>query len=852
MKDFFKRLSAAIIIITAGTILTPAPSTAEGTSPEGASNTAASPAPAKSAADTLIIRQYRKALELDPANTKTRFQLGLALLRERRYADALTELTKISETMPDSADAYYYMGVAYAGVGELDKAFASYENVMRLSPGAAKTTYELEKAFYNLGIAHQRAAEMPKAVIAYEKSIEIAPEQTLAYCRMGEALFNLKNYPASIDKLKDCDMRSPGDAQTKRNLVSARLANGLGMVGEKKYTEALSEFRKVAEADPANESAIYFQGYLYYQLADYKQALDTLSSLRSTESPDIYNNLPSLLQNIAAELQSREDWDTAAKALHQAIALKKDDPDLHYLLGYNLMKKDDYEGALKEIKEALRFNPAHGSSTLALAVITERTVESHVAKGEAAFIKGDYTVAADEYNEALALDPANSRALKGKGDTEEKLTVMHTEAATKLEREIRDGLIAAENYMRDENYKEALTRYRYILAFDPQNPTALQGAAGAEGFIKNNTSKHIQMGDAFAITKKDNLAIKEYKTALSYAPDDTLAKSKLSEAQFRLASVINPFLDDAAENEKNEYLDAAIKDYEEALTYDPENKTALEGKQRAVNDLDVKFKERLANGKKFLLDRDYIKAAENLRMALRLRPDDVEAKEGLAKADEWLAKTISSKLKTADKSLSNGNYPDAAAAYAEVIEIDPKNLSAQEGLQNIKRQVTDEISKKIAAAEEAYHQGQYYRAYIGYGEALQLDKDNGTARAMRLQSRQKLDEITAPILKRAIEASSKGDGDSALIDFKKVLNADPSNETAKKYLGSIDKSKAMKSIGAKVEKLYLKGIDLYTSGKYTDAIKTWEEVLELDPNYEKAARNIKKAKRKLEGVMDVK
>lgn len=846
-----RRLSAALTIsISLLVIWLPAYVTAEVTAP-AATPPAQEHTPAP-VIDSLIIQRYRNALRLNPTNSETRFQLGVALLREKRYTDALTELTALSSAIPDNADIRYYLGMAYAGVGELDKALESYEAVVLITAGAAKKTYEMEKAFYNLGIAHQRAEDMTGALKAYKRSIEIAPAQTLAYCRMGEVLFNIKNFNDSLSQFQICDDHTPDDPQTKRNIVSVRLAKGLELTNEKKYTEALTEFRKVAEQDPDNERAVYFQGYLYYQVAEYKQAIATLSKLRTSESPDIYTNLPALLQNIAVELQSREDWAGAAVALQQAVTFKKDDPDLHYLLGYNLMKQDNYLGAQQEIKEALRFNPTHSSSTLALAIISEKLIDEHLTKGEAALVSANYDVADSEFKTALELDPTNARAISDKLIVDAKLSDVRAQAAEKLEQNVSEGLATAEKNMRTEKYKEALAAYRYVLAFDPENQDALQGVKASGGYIREKLDKHMQAGDAFADANKHNLAVKEYRTALTYDSDSTLAKSKLATEEFRLGSLVNPFLDEASEKESQIYLSEAIKAYENALEYDPENITALEGKKRAETNLETTFNERLATGKRALLDRDYVRASKDLTIALRLKPEDADAKDGLAKASEWMDRTIAAKIKAADKSFHDGRYSEAASGYEEVLALDKNNFNAQEGLQNIKRQVADELNKKLASAEASYHQGQYYKAYLEYGEALQLDKNNADARAMRLQSRQKLDESTAPLLKRAVEESSKGDNDNALIDFKKVLNADPSNETAKKYLGTIDKSKAMRSISGKVEKLYLTGVDLYTRGRYVEAIKAWEELLALDPSYEKASRNIKKAKRKLEGVMDVK
>ena len=85
-----------------------------------------------------------------------------------------------------------------------------------------------------------------------------------------------------------------------------------------------------------------------------------------------------------------------------------------------------------------------------------------------------------------------------------------------------------------------------------------------------------------------------------------------------------------------------------------------------------------------------------------------------------------------------------------------------------------------------------------------------------------------------------------------MLKTDPANRDAKKYLARIAKRSAPKLSKKEVETLYLEGIELYTDGKYVEAIGKWEKVLSGSPAHNKALFNIKKAKRKLEGVMDVK
>ncbi len=46
--------------------------------------------------------------------------------------------------------------------------------------------------------------------------------------------------------------------------------------------------------------------------------------------------------------------------------------------------------------------------------------------------------------------------------------------------------------------------------------------------------------------------------------------------------------------------------------------------------------------------------------------------------------------------------------------------------------------------------------------------------------------------------------------------------------------------------LYLQGMELYTSGRYEEAIAAWEKVLSPPPEQERARMNIEMARRKLQ------
>lgn len=175
------------------------------------------------------------------------------------------------------------------------------------------------------------------------------------------------------------------------------------------------------------------------------------------------------------------------------------------------------------------------------------------------------------------------------------------------------------------------------------------------------------------------------------------------------------------------------------------------------------------------------------------------------------------------------------------------------GISVISEKLRDEILKKmLAEGIEAYKDGNYYHALEEFNEMLLIDAKNAEAQRWRKETTEKIDKFVVPWLKEGVEAYKNGDIDVAIISFTKVTNYEPENKEAKGYLGKMDIGKIEATIKKEVDTHYLRGITLYTDGKYEEAIESWKKVLELEPRHEKAALNIDKAKRKIEGVTKTK
>lgn len=809
------------------------------------------PADELSSGESLVIQRYRKAMELDPDNVNIRYQFSVALLKENRYKEALVHLLVLKDALDSKPEIHYYLGITYAGTGSLDMAMAEYVRVEVIDLKRARVLYELDKVYYNLGIAYQRREDTDSAIVAYDKSIAIDRGQALAYCRRGELYFEKRKYERALEDLYICDGGLPGEDRTRRYIISTRLAKGLALVSEERYEEAFVDFEKIVELDPENENAIYFQGYIRYQKGDYVQAQRILGELRLVESWEIRENLPPLLQNIAVELQKREDWASAEKALVQAIDYKKNNPDLQYLMGYNYKNKGEYRLAVEHIKEALRLSPGHHKAILALAFVTERLIEQHARRGEDAMLEGDYSAAVKHFDSLLEIDPANQRALERRRRAAQSLATRSIEASKKRGMEIEERLEEANEHLARERYRDALVAFRHLLAIDPGNPDAVQGAAIAGNFADENKERRALMGDSYMEREDFYLALKEYGLASGYDPDDTLIQAKVATARERLSSIVRPLVQEGAALEEAGRFAEAISAYDSALKINPESRSALRAKTGAVTAFNDTFRKLFNKGREQLTAADYPGAMDNFRQAERLKPGDTRLKKEMAKAMAGLGEHIELKMAGAESAMKKGDYPTAIAAYTEVKGLDAGNREAEEGLTAARGLLLEIVTEKVSLASDAFSRVRYQSAYDIYGEVLALDKGNMSARDGRARARRKL-EAVASFINKGIARYDKKDDKGAAYDFRKVLEIDPSNRTAKKYLANISRRKGPKLSKKEVERLYLEGIELYTDGQYVGAIKKWEKVLKGDSSHSKALFNIKKAKRKLEGVMDVK
>jgi tetratricopeptide (TPR) repeat protein len=121
------------------------------------------------------IAAYRRALAIDPASSRIRLSLVLALIESRRFGEAFEAIDAILERHPDHTSALYQLGrnAALSGkrLDEGERALRKYlgQRPLRNQPSHAW-------AHYRLGMIQKRQGELATARYSLRRAISLDPE----------------------------------------------------------------------------------------------------------------------------------------------------------------------------------------------------------------------------------------------------------------------------------------------------------------------------------------------------------------------------------------------------------------------------------------------------------------------------------------------------------------------------------------------------------------------------------------------------------------------------------------------------------------------------------------------------
>ena len=256
-------------------------------------------------------------------------------------------------------------------------------------------------------------------------------------------------------------------------------------------------------------------------------------------------------------------------------------------------------------------------------------------------------------------------------------------------------------------------------------------------------------------------------------------------------------------------------------------------------------------------DKGYAASADRARVAIADR-----AKRDLdAESSRRVASTITSMTRSA---IGRGDLEEAAGIWRGFVRpgqtpagIAPDSVAAVLAEFRVARDRAVRLA--VARADSLRRVGRMLDAAETAAYALRLKPEDAEARAVwasltllvvksadtAASLSRKLEALTA--VHTASEAFNEGRYVDAQTSIRRALALEPSNVEARAWRDRIERrlSTPKPEIDARVKQLYIKGMEAFSSGDYREALRSWEQILVLDPLNESARRNVLEARERM-------
>ncbi len=206
------------------------------------------------------IAELEKGVAILPNYAEAWNHLGIAYKEKNNGPAAIAAFEK-ARSFKDFKDADFYIsaGLAY-GIGKkYDQAVADFTRALSIDPTNAE-------AYNNRGLYLTEKGSIDSALVNFDQAIRLKNDFYQAYYNKGNALAKAGNFAGAVAQYLESLKSKPGYIDALLNLGNSYAAMG-------DYTNALKCFQQVEKAEPQNSKVLYNIGITYRILGDEQNAL---------------------------------------------------------------------------------------------------------------------------------------------------------------------------------------------------------------------------------------------------------------------------------------------------------------------------------------------------------------------------------------------------------------------------------------------------------------------------------------------------------------------------------------------------------------------------------------------------
>lgn len=188
------------------------------------------------------IYQYMRALELRDDFLRARVRIAQIATKHADWSTAAAHYQKIVQYDPANQEARLNLGIAYKGLGEIDKAMAEYDAILQSPTPPAL-------AYFAMGVLFQAHKDLPdKALEYYKQFVAKSPSTVPANHAVFEHIRECEQAIREAAELKAAEERAAREAeiQRQREEEQRRIEEANKLAAEKAQAEAEKAERQKA------------------------------------------------------------------------------------------------------------------------------------------------------------------------------------------------------------------------------------------------------------------------------------------------------------------------------------------------------------------------------------------------------------------------------------------------------------------------------------------------------------------------------------------------------------------------------------------------------------------------------
>ena len=856
---------------------------------------------------------------------KEKYQQALAIRPDDEYPKSMLQKIEIAlMDITQANQASYEVAIAladkYYSEQDYEKAMAEYRNASRFKPDDTYVQQRIENISQRLDMRKMQEEAYVQTIAKadnlfkeqryeeskeeYSQAVSLKPMESYPKVKIDEIntiLANLKNqrdiYSSLIkgaDQLffsdnyaeakeqyrKASDMfpneRYPQDQITMINEIlgireryTRSLTRADKLVQDKKYDEALAEFRKASELD---SKEVYPQGKIF--------------------------ELQTLIEEEQQKQMLRREYDSVL-----AIA------DVHFNIGSYDLAMATYEAALEMIPsesypnlKLQEINKIY--EDLAAKEVLEQQYTDAISEGDRLYGENKYQSALSSYQSALRLKPGESYPQDKISSLNEILGEIAAQEA--LERQYQELTANAEIFYSIKDYQSALAAYRSALNLKPGSTETEEKVAEISAILNEVAEKEafekqyndlISSADGLFLEGDYQDALATYQQALEMKPGEAYPSNKIATVN----SILSDIAEQAALDER--YAEAllyaenlfkaqdyanAIAAYQSAMVLNP----GADYPQQKINEIngilneiaekkafEQQYAELLANADKLFESKDYQAAMSAYESARKMKPEDTYPIERITSINEALdviaareatEKKYNEAIANGESFLTGKDYQNALIAYQSALDLKAGEALPLQKIAEIntilnefaeKEAFEKNYAEKLSNAGKLFEAKDYQAALSAYEDASKMKPVDSYPKDKMKVIRDLLDEIAAQeiIDKKYAEAIAfaekhyqEKDYENARYEYQNANSVKPSEPYPLQRIEEIDKllveNQKQREINNQFNKAIANADDYLKNNQFEEARAAYRNALTIKPEEEYPGRQIKLINSKLEAL----